>query len=38
MEKLILVIYVGVRQFMDNDAIEYLDKISQIFGSKRLTA
>lgn len=34
MEKLILVIYVGVRQFMDNDAIEYLDKISQIFGSK----
>ena len=34
MEKLILVIYVGIKQFMDNDAIDYLDKISQIFGSK----
>ena len=34
MNKLILVIYVGVRQFVDNDAIEYLNKISQIFGSK----
>lgn len=34
MEKLIVVVYVGIRQFMDDDAIDYLDKISQVFGNK----
>lgn len=34
MDKLILVVYVGIQQFMDDNAIEYLDKISQVFGKR----
>lgn len=34
MEKLILVVYVGIRQFADESAIDYLDKISEAFGNK----
>lgn len=34
MEKLIVVVYVGIRQFMDDNSIDYLDKISQVFGNK----
>ena len=34
MEKLIVVVYVGIRQFMDDNSIDYLDKISNVFGNK----
>lgn len=34
MEKLILVVYVGIQQFAGESAIDYLDKISEVFGKR----
>ena len=34
MDKLILVVYVGIQQFMNDNAIDYLDRISEVFGER----
>ena len=34
MEKLVIIAYVGVKQCSGNDVVEYLEKISEVFGNK----
>lgn len=34
MEKLVIVAYVGVKQCSGNDVVEYLEKISEVFGKR----